>query len=129
RHARHRTGAVRAPQGPGGGPRRRAVNAPDPLAGLARLEDLEPLAEELLERPAFDYFAGGGGDEWTLRENRRAFDRWVLRPRYLVDVSKVDTARTVLGTTMPFPFLLAPTAFHKLAHPEGEVATARAAAA
>jgi 4-hydroxymandelate oxidase len=104
------------------------VDAPDPLGGLTRLDDLEPLARQRMELPAFDYYAGGAGNEWTLAENRRAFDRWVLRPRYLVDVSTLDTATTVLGEPMPFPVILAPTAFHRLADPEGELATARAAA-
>jgi 4-hydroxymandelate oxidase len=101
----------------------------DPLSGAVRVEDLERLAREVMPRPAFDYYAGGAGDEWTLAENRRAFERWVLRPRYLVDVSNVDLGTTVLGQPQPFPILLGPTAFHKLAHPDGELATARAAAA
>ena len=105
------------------------MDAPDPFDQLIRLEELEAPARERMDLPAFDYYAGGANDEWTLAENRRAFGRWVLRPRYLVDVSHVDLATTVLGQAMPFPVLLAPTAFHRLAHPEGEVATARGAAA
>ncbi len=104
------------------------VDEHDPLKDLTRLDELEALARERMEVPAFDYYAGGAGNEWTLAENRRAFDRWILRPRYLVDVSAIDPSTTVLGQPMPFPVLLAPTAFHRLAHPEGEVATARAAA-
>jgi 4-hydroxymandelate oxidase len=90
--------------------------------------EFEELARERMDRVAFDYYAGGAGSEWTLAENDRAFDRWVLRPRVLVDVSRVDLATTVLGERLPFPIGLAPTAFHKLAHPDGELATARAAA-
>jgi 4-hydroxymandelate oxidase len=105
------------------------LDEPDPLSGAFVVEDLEPLARERMQPGAFDYFAGGAGDEWTLAENRRAFERWVLRPRYLVDVSGADTRATVLGQAMPFPILLAPTAFHLLANKEGEVATARGAAA
>jgi len=101
----------------------------DALAGAFVVDDLEERAREHMQPGAFDYFAGGAGDEWTLGENRRAFDRWVLRPRYLVDVSDVDASASVLGQEMPFPILLAPTAFHLLAHEEGEVATARGAAA
>jgi 4-hydroxymandelate oxidase len=101
----------------------------DPLAGLITVDELEPLARDVLERPAFDYFAGGADDEWTLRENRRSFDRWVLRPRYLVDVSTMSTATTVLESPTAAPLLIAPTAFHRLAHADGEVASARAAAA
>ena len=89
----------------------------------------EALARERMDRGAFDYVAGGAGDERTLAMNVRAFDRWVLRPRVLVDVARVDTAITLFGERLAMPVLLAPTAFHKLAHPEGERATARAAAA
>ena len=100
----------------------------DPLADAVRLEDLETLARGRLHGPAFDYFAGGSGDEWTLAENRRAFGRWAIRPRVLRDVSAVDLRTEAAGRPMPFPVLLAPTALHRLAHPDGELATARAAA-
>jgi isopentenyl diphosphate isomerase/L-lactate dehydrogenase-like FMN-dependent dehydrogenase len=93
------------------------------------VREYEQLAEERLEAGAFGYYAGGAGDEWTLRENEAAFRRWVLRPRVLVDVSSVTTATTVFGTEVSMPILVAPTAFHRLAHPDGELATARAAAA
>ncbi len=91
--------------------------------------DYERLAEERLDPAPLAYYAGGAGDEWTLRENVAAFERWVLRPRVLVDVSSVTTAATVLGTDVTMPVLVAPTAFQRLAHPEGETATARGAAA
>jgi isopentenyl diphosphate isomerase/L-lactate dehydrogenase-like FMN-dependent dehydrogenase len=93
------------------------------------VHDYERLAEEKLEPGAFAYYAGGAGDEWTLAENVAAFRRWVLRPRVLVDVGAVTTAATVLGTDVSMPILVAPTAFHRIAHPDGEQATARAAAA
>jgi isopentenyl diphosphate isomerase/L-lactate dehydrogenase-like FMN-dependent dehydrogenase len=93
------------------------------------VREYEALAEERLEAGVFGYYAGGAGDEWTLRANEAAFRRWVLRPRVLVDVSSVTTATTVLGTDVSMPILVAPTAFHRLAHPDGELATARAAAA
>ena len=93
------------------------------------VHDYERLAEEKLEPGAFGYYAGGAGDEWTLAENVAAFRRWVLRPRVLVDVGAVTTAATVLGTDVSMPILVAPTAFHRIAHPDGEQATARAAAA
>jgi 4-hydroxymandelate oxidase len=95
---------------------------------LACVDDYERLAEELLPRMVFDYYAGGAGEEWTLRENRAAFARWALRPRVLVDVSSRDLSTSVLGTPVALPILVAPTAIHRMAHPEGEVATARAAA-
>lgn len=91
------------------------------------VNDFEAAARGRLPQMVFDYYAGGSGDEWTLQENRRAFDRWVIRPRVLVDVSDLDIRTTVLGGEIPFPILLAPTAFQRMAHPEGELATARGA--
>jgi isopentenyl diphosphate isomerase/L-lactate dehydrogenase-like FMN-dependent dehydrogenase len=91
--------------------------------------DYERAAEERLEPGAYGYFAGGANDEWTLHENLAAFERWVLRPRMLVDVSEVTTAATVLGTETTMPLLVAPTAFQRMAHPDGETAMARGAAA
>jgi 4-hydroxymandelate oxidase len=91
--------------------------------------DFEALARAKLDRGAFDYFAGGAGDERTLAMNVRGFERYVFRPRVLVDMSRVDTSTTVLGEPVSMPILLAPTAFHRVAHPEGERATARAAGA
>jgi 4-hydroxymandelate oxidase len=90
--------------------------------------DYQHEAERLLDPGAFGYFAGGAGDEHTLRDNVDAFSRWQLRPRVLIDVSEVSTAATVLGTEVSMPLLVAPTAFQRLAHPDGELATARAAA-
>jgi len=91
--------------------------------------DYEREAERVLDPGAFGYFAGGTGDELTLRDNVAAFSRWQLQPRVLVDVSDVTTETTVLGKKASMPLLVAPTAFQRLAHPEGELATARAAAA
>jgi isopentenyl diphosphate isomerase/L-lactate dehydrogenase-like FMN-dependent dehydrogenase len=96
---------------------------------LLNVRDYERAAEKRLDPAAFGYIAGGAGDEWTMRENRAAFERWVLRPRMLVDVSEVTTATTVLGTEMSLPVLVAPTAFQRVAHPDGELAMARGAAA
>jgi 4-hydroxymandelate oxidase len=96
---------------------------------LLNVVDYERAAEERLDPATFGYFAGGANDEWTLAENRAAFGRWVLRPRMLVDVSELTTATTVLGTELSFPVLVAPMAFQGLAHPDGEVAMARGAAA
>jgi isopentenyl diphosphate isomerase/L-lactate dehydrogenase-like FMN-dependent dehydrogenase len=96
---------------------------------LLNVHDYERAAEERLEPAAFGYFAGGANDEWTMRENRAAFERWVLRPRMLVDVSEVTTATTVFGTGSSMPLLVAPTAFLRMAHPEGELEMARGAAA
>jgi isopentenyl diphosphate isomerase/L-lactate dehydrogenase-like FMN-dependent dehydrogenase len=93
------------------------------------IADYERLAEEGLEPGPWAYLAGGSGDEWTLRENRAAFGRWTFRPRVLCDVSEVSTATTVLGAAVELPVVVAPVAYQQLYHPEGECATARAAAA
>ena len=91
--------------------------------------DFEALAEAALDPGAFGYFAGGAGDERTLRENVEAWGRLRLRPRVLVDVGATSAATTVLGTPVSMPLLVAPTAFHRVAHSDGEEGTARAAAA
>jgi 4-hydroxymandelate oxidase len=98
-------------------------------AELLNVEDYERAAEARLDPAAFGYFAGGANDEWTLAENRAAFSRWVLRPRMLVDVSQRTTATTVLGADVSMPLLVAPMAFQRNAHPDGEAAMARGAAA
>ena len=96
---------------------------------FTNLLELEDLALAKVRRPSFDYIAGGAEDEVSLRRNREAFAKWALRPRVLVDVSRRDTSTSVLGQRVSMPILVAPTAFHGLVHPEGEVATARGAAA
>ncbi|HEY1236730.1 MAG TPA: alpha-hydroxy acid oxidase [Solirubrobacterales bacterium] len=85
------------------------------------------MAAEKLEPGAHGYFAGGAGDERTLRRNAEAFEGWELRPRVLVDVSEISTRTTVLDTELELPFLVAPVAFQLLAHPDGEAGMARAA--
>jgi 4-hydroxymandelate oxidase len=91
--------------------------------------DLEAIARERMPREAYDYYASGAMDEVTLRDNRAAYDRLSLAYRVLVDVSRRDMTTTVLGQPVSMPQLVAPTAFHRLATPEGELATARAAGA
>ncbi|QRN97742.1 alpha-hydroxy-acid oxidizing protein [Archangium violaceum] len=86
---------------------------------------LEALARERLPQAVYDYFAGGSGEESTLADNSAAWARLRLRPRVLRDVSSVDTSTELLGTPLRAPVLVAPTAFHSLAHPEAELATAR----
>ena len=97
--------------------------------GPVNVWDYERLAEEKLDANAHAYFAGGAGDEVTLRDNVAAFERRKLRPRVLVDVGEVSTATTVLGTEIALPVVIAPLAMQRLAHPAGEEATARAAEA
>jgi len=103
--------------------------ASDPGAPPVTLDDLESAARERLAPLAFDYYAGGADDEETLRENRAAWARIRLRYRVLVDVSRRQLATAALGRPISLPVVVAPTAFHALAHPEGEAASARAAAA
>ncbi|HET7573451.1 MAG TPA: alpha-hydroxy acid oxidase [Gaiellaceae bacterium] len=91
--------------------------------------DYERLAEGRVPEDVWCYFAGGAGDEVTLRANREAFARWQFRPRVLVDVAGVSTETEVLGTRLALPVLAAPTAMHGLLDPAGETATARACAA
>uniref|UniRef100_A0A0E0AMP3 (S)-2-hydroxy-acid oxidase n=1 Tax=Oryza glumipatula TaxID=40148 RepID=A0A0E0AMP3_9ORYZ len=92
------------------------------------VREYQELAKKALPKMAYDYINGGAEDEHTLRENIAAYTRIILRPRVLVDVSKIDMSTTLLGYTMRSPIIVAPTGGHKLAHPEGEKATARAAA-
>lgn len=98
---------------------------PDDAPAFVNLRQLEALAKPRLAASAFDYVAGGAGDEATLAANTSGYAAWRLRHRVLRDVSHRDTSTTVLGTRVPAPVLVAPTAFHCLMHPEGEVATAR----
>jgi isopentenyl diphosphate isomerase/L-lactate dehydrogenase-like FMN-dependent dehydrogenase len=93
------------------------------------LHDYERLAADVLDPAVHGYYAGGSEDERTLRENPLAWGRWHLRPRFLVDVAEISTATTVLGAAVSLPVLLGPAAFQRLAHPDGELASARAAGA
>ena len=92
------------------------------------LFEYERLANQHLSQMALDYYASGAWDEITLRDNRAAFERYKLRPRMLVDVSQRDLSTQILGQSLELPILIAPMAFQCLAHPEGEIATAKAAA-
>lgn len=94
---------------------------------LLNSDDYEAAARERLSPGAYAYFAGGSEDELTLRENRAAWERMILVPRVLVDVSRRDLSTTVLGTQVALPVLMAPCAMNALAHPDGELAVARAA--
>ena len=91
------------------------------------LHEVETMARERLPASVYDYYAGGAGDEITLAANRRAFDRLSLLPRMLVDVSQRDLKVSLLGTELSAPIVVAPMAFQRLAHPDGELGTARAA--
>lgn len=93
------------------------------------LDELEREARERVDPAAWDYYDSGADDEITVRENVSAWTAIRLRPHYLRDVERIDVSTTVLGTRVPAPVLVAPTAYHKLAYAEGEAATARGAAA
>jgi isopentenyl diphosphate isomerase/L-lactate dehydrogenase-like FMN-dependent dehydrogenase len=90
---------------------------------------LEGLAREKFEPGPFGYVAGGAGSGATVAANRAAFDRWRIMPRMLTDATSRDLGVTVLGQDMPAPVLLAPVGVQSIVHPDGELATARAAAA
>ena len=93
----------------------------------ANLAEYERLAAETLPPGPYGFFAGGAGDEITLADNLAAWRRWQVRPRVLVDVASRDPGTVLLGRARPHPVLVAPTAFHRLAHPDGELASGRAA--
>src|SRR3979409_2583234 len=82
----------------------------------------EPLARRRLSRMAYDYVRSGGGDEISMRENRAGFERLQLAPNILTDVSQLDTRVNLFGNEMESPILLAPVAYHRLYHQDGEVA-------
>jgi lactate 2-monooxygenase len=90
-------------------------------------EEWEARAAEALDPGPFDYIAGGAGTESTMRANLEAFAHRRLRPRMLTGNSERDISVEILGTTSPAPFLLAPIGVLSIAHPEGELAVARAA--
>ncbi|HZU21334.1 MAG TPA: alpha-hydroxy acid oxidase [Terriglobales bacterium] len=100
-----------------------------PAAALpVDLNQLERLAQPAMSPMAWDYVRGGAADEITLRENRAAYDRIRLKPRVLCDVSRIDTAAVLLSQPLACPILLAPAAYHRLYHPDGEIATVTGAA-
>jgi 4-hydroxymandelate oxidase len=99
------------------------------VASPVNVEELEAIARGRLDKGVYDYYAGGAEDELAVRGNREAFQRLRLKYRVLVDVSTVDVATALLGAPLALPVILAPTALHRMADPEGERATARAAAA
>ena len=96
---------------------------------LLNVSEYETAAAQRLEPGAHGYYAGGANDERTLRDNVEAYGRWQLRPRVLVDVAEPSTSTTVLGREIALPLLIAPMAYQRAGHPDGEVAMARAAAA
>jgi 4-hydroxymandelate oxidase len=104
---------------------------PDPTAdpNLVNVFDYERAAGERIEAGPLAYYSGGALDERTLDDNRAAFERRRIVPRVMTDVTEVDTSVEILGRRWPTPIFVCPTALQRMAHPDGELATARAAAA
>jgi 4-hydroxymandelate oxidase len=90
---------------------------------ILNLHELEQLAHARLPRMAWDYYASGADDERCVRRNCDGFERLALHYRVLVDVRTRDLSTTVLGHRLALPVAVAPTAFHRLAHPDGELAS------
>lgn len=99
------------------------------VASTVALAEFEPIARERMHPAGFDYVAGGAWDELSVAENDEAWRRFRLRPRSFVDVTRIDPSTTLLAHRASVPVAIAPMAAHGLAHPDAEVATARAAAA
>ena len=98
------------------------------MTGPVNVPEYFEAAAATVDPSVWCYFEGGAGDEVTLRENRASYGRWRFRPRYLIDVSEVSTATTLLGTPVSLPLGVAPFAMQRLLAAEGECATARVAA-
>ena len=97
-------------------------------APALRLEDFEPRARQMLPRKIYDYFAGGAEDEAALAGNRAAYARYCFRFKVLSAIPQPDLGCELLGERFTMPVQLAPTATQKMAHRDGEIAAARAAA-
>ena len=93
------------------------------------LTEIEAIAKSKMAPSFWDYYRSGAGDEVTLKNNCQAFNDYHLLPRMLIDVSQRDLSTTILGQKVSMPILIAPTAFQCLAHPDGEIATAKSALA
>ena len=97
------------------------------LSDFLNLAEFESAARQVLAHPVYEYVAGGAGDEISLRANQTAFDKIFLLPRVLRGVTPVNRSTTLFGTKLPAPVLLAPVAYQRMMHPDGELATVRGA--
>ena len=97
------------------------------LKDCHNVEDFKKLAKKKLPAPIFHYIDGGSDDEVTLKRNTESFNNCDLVPNVLSDVSNIDLSTTVFGQKIDFPLFLSPTAMHRLYHPHGESAAAKAA--
>lgn len=108
---------------------RRETMTDGTAGGFETLADLEASAAAKVPEDVWAFVQGGAGEETTLRSNRDAFHQRTLRPRVLTGVDALDLRTHLLGAPVSAPFFIAPTAYHGLLHPDGELATARAARA
>jgi len=99
------------------------------MQALLTIDEFEQEARGILPQLAYDYFRSGADAERTLQRNRAAFDDYEIWPRILRDVSRLELRLELLGLQLPMPILIAPTAYQRLAHPDGELAMAKGAAA
>lgn len=97
--------------------------SPADVQAIITFDDFEQEARHIVPHSAYEYVAGGAGADLTVKDNRAAFDRIRLLPRVLRDVSRIDTTLDLFGRRHDFPILLAPTGYHMLLHPEGEMET------
>ncbi len=104
------------------------TNSSEKSLDIINLYDLEEEARKLIPAPQFGYISGGSGDEWTLRENTRAFDDFQIIPRYLAGVKEPDTTTELFGSKVDMPIFIPPMAAHGLTHTTAELGTARGAA-
>lgn len=95
------------------------------MNSLVSLDDYEKQAYKLLPKSALDYYRSGAGDEQTLKWNRSDFNNYRIRPRFLRDVSVLDTSVNIFGSKVSFPCGISPTAMQKMADQQGEVANAK----
>lgn len=123
-------GASILPLSANGKPDNKEFNySPADLQEIINLFDFEKAAEGSMSKMAYEFVASGAADEFTVKWNREALDKVKIQTNVLNDVTKLDTKVSLFGTELAYPILIAPTAFHKLMHPEGEIATARGAGA
>jgi isopentenyl diphosphate isomerase/L-lactate dehydrogenase-like FMN-dependent dehydrogenase len=111
---------------------RRTIYPPtysEEVMGPVNLHEIEDVAKKKIHKLAYDFIAGGVEDEITLRANREAFTRIQLRPRVMVDVSRIDPSLELLGRKMEYPIILAPTGGKELVIPDGDLTAAKGAAA
>src|SRR5712691_6731264 len=97
------------------------------MADPLNLSEFEAIARDKLDKPVYDYFAGGANDELTVQGNIDAFGRLSLAYRVLIDVSDRDLSTRIFDTSLPHPIVLSPAALHGMPHADGERATARGA--